>query len=144
MVTVRLPEAIRRYAKDQGVVELYGSTVREVLDALVAAHPDTRIRLFDDDGRLRSHLHVFSRETEVPADELDITRETNRHLSFGNGPHTCLGLQLTRVETRIALERLFTRYPRLSLGVPEETLRWQGRTALRALTRLPLRLGAAA
>jgi molybdopterin molybdotransferase len=73
VVTVRLPEAIRRYTRDQEIVELDGSTVREVLDALVAAHPDTRIRLFADDDRLHGHLHLFCRQTEVPADELDTT-----------------------------------------------------------------------
>lgn len=72
-MTVRLPEAIRRYAEDQHVIELEGNTVRDVLDALVDAHPGTRIRLFDDDGRLRSHLHLFSQEIEVPSAELDTT-----------------------------------------------------------------------
>ncbi len=75
-MTVRLPEALRRYTEDQEAVELDGSTVGEVLDALVAAHPRTRIRLFTDDGRLHGHLHLFSRETEVPADELDTTPVT--------------------------------------------------------------------
>ncbi len=73
VVTVRLPDLLRRYTEGQEVLELDGSTVREVLDALVAAHPGTRIRLFDDDGRLHGHLHLFLRETEVPADELDTT-----------------------------------------------------------------------
>ncbi len=73
MVTVRLPDLLRRYTEGQEVVELDGSTVREVLDALVVAHPDTRIRLFDDDERLHGHLHLFVRETEVPADDLDTT-----------------------------------------------------------------------
>lgn len=70
-MTVRLPEVIRRYTEDQEVVELDGSTVQEVLNALVDAHPDTRIRLFDDDGRLRGHLHVFCQEIEVPPAELE-------------------------------------------------------------------------
>ena len=72
-MTVRLPEAIRRYAGDQGAIELEGSTVSGVLDALISAHPDTRIRLFGDDGRLHSHLHVFLEGTEVAADDLDLT-----------------------------------------------------------------------
>ena len=73
MVTVRLPDVLSRYTEGREAVDLDGSTVREVLDALVAAYADTRIRLFDDDGRLRGHLHVFCRETEVPANELHTT-----------------------------------------------------------------------
>ena len=71
---------------------------------------------------------------------LDLGRERNRHLSFGSGPHVCLGLQLARIETAIALERLFTRFPMLALAQPKESLRWQGRTGLRALRALPLTL----
>jgi molybdopterin molybdotransferase len=73
VVTVRLPDVLSRYTEGREVVELDGSTVREVLDALVTAYSDTRIRLFDDDGRLRGHLHLFLRETEVLPDDLDTT-----------------------------------------------------------------------
>ncbi len=69
-MTVRLPEPLSRYTEGHDVLELDGSTVREVLDALVAAHPDTGIRLFDDAGRLHGHLHLFVRETEVQSAEL--------------------------------------------------------------------------
>ena len=70
---------------------------------------------------------------------LNIAREKIRHLSFGSGPHTCLGLGLSRTEAQIGLERLFTRFPNLALAVPERDLRWRGRTGLRALERLPTR-----
>jgi molybdopterin molybdotransferase len=73
VVTVRLPDVLRRYTEGRETLELEGSTVREVLDALVVAHPATRIRLFDDDDRLHGHFHLFCRETEVNADELDTT-----------------------------------------------------------------------
>jgi cytochrome P450 len=44
-------------------------------------------------------------------DVVRITREPNRHLSFGAGPHRCLGSHLARVEIRIALEELHRRIP---------------------------------
>jgi cytochrome P450 len=44
-------------------------------------------------------------------DVVRITREPNRHLSFGAGPHRCLGSHLARVEIRIALEELHKRIP---------------------------------
>jgi len=44
-------------------------------------------------------------------DEVRIDRSPNRHLSFGSGPHRCLGSHLARVELRIALEELHRRIP---------------------------------
>ena len=50
-------------------------------------------------------------------EEFDIAREPNRHLGFGFGMHFCLGAQLARMETRVALRNLVERYPNLRLAV---------------------------
>jgi cytochrome P450 len=47
---------------------------------------------------------------DAPAD-LDLERKPNRHLAFGNGPHTCIGLHLARVETRVFVEELLAAAP---------------------------------
>jgi cytochrome P450 len=46
-----------------------------------------------------------------------------QHLSFGHGPHFCLGAPLARLEATVALERLFTRLPDLDLAGPVSAAR---------------------
>ncbi|MFI0815280.1 cytochrome P450 [Streptomyces sp. NPDC021098] len=54
----------------------------------------------------------------------DLVRATRReHLSFGYGPHFCLGAELARLEGRIGLRVLFERFPDLALAVPPAELR---------------------
>lgn len=47
------------------------------------------------------------------AETFDIARTPNRHLSFGQGIHFCLGAPLTRSEARIGIETLLRRLPDL-------------------------------
>jgi hypothetical protein len=42
---------------------------------------------------------------------LDLRRTPNRHLSFGTGPHACIGAMLVREQLQTALSLLLTRYP---------------------------------
>lgn len=57
----------------------------------------------------------------------DPHRERKAHVAFATGPHTCLGLQLARIETRIALESLTRRLPGLALDPDEPELVVRGR-----------------
>jgi cytochrome P450 family 142 subfamily A polypeptide 1 len=43
------------------------------------------------------------------AEELDVTRHPNHHLSFGFGTHFCLGSSLARLEIRVFFEELLQR-----------------------------------
>jgi cytochrome P450 len=72
-------------------------------------------------------------------DRLDIARENNRHLSFGQGAHFCLGAPLARLEGQIAINTLLGRLPNLKLSVPLESLRWRATPVLRGLEALPVR-----
>ena len=75
------------------------------------------------------------------ADRFDIGRHPNPHLSFGTGVHFCLGFQLARAEAAIAFERLFARFPNISLAVPADQLVWRKRPGIRTLAALPVRPG---
>jgi cytochrome P450 len=63
-------------------------------------------------------LGAANRDPEVYADaeKLQIEREFVRSKSFGGGIHFCLGAQLARIETEIALGTLYARIPNLTLA----------------------------
>ena len=56
-------------------------------------------------------------EANENPNEFDITREDIKHISFGYGPHMCIGASLARIESKIAFECLFERFKNLE---PEE------------------------
>ncbi|MEV0712725.1 cytochrome P450 family protein [Nocardia aurea] len=56
------------------------------------------------------------------SDEFDPSRPAVEHLSFGYGPHYCLGAALARLEAAIALPALFDRFPDLGLAVDPAAL----------------------
>jgi cytochrome P450 len=74
------------------------------------------------------------------ASELRIGRENARqHVSFGGGPHHCLGASLARLEASIAFEHLVGRFPGLAL---DGDVVWNGRINLRGPAHLPVSVGA--
>ena len=77
------------------------------------------------------------RQFERP-DELDLTREPNRHLAFGLGVHYCLGAPLARLEGQIAINTLLRRVPDLRLAVPMDRLRWRPGLVLHGMKALPV------
>jgi cytochrome P450 PksS len=71
-------------------------------------------------------------------DKMDITRDPNRHLSFGLGTHFCLGAPLARLEGQIAIDTLLKRLPGLRLTVARGGRRWRRGLILRGLETLPV------
>lgn len=59
------------------------------------------------------------------AAEFDITRKRLPHIAFASGAHTCLGLNLARMESRVAIECLLDRLTNLTL-VPDRDTRPHG------------------
>ena len=51
--------------------------------------------------------------------EFDVGRDPNPHVAFGGGgPHFCLGASLARLELRVVLEELVSRYQAVEVTGP--------------------------
>ena len=74
-------------------------------------------------------------------DHFDIFRNDPKpHISFGHGPHVCLGMHLARMEMRVALKLLLDRLPNLRLdpGAGDPHIRGQ---VFRSPTSIPVLFG---
>ena len=65
MATIRIPPVLRPSVGGEREVSAEGATVGEVLDALAAAHPDTRGQLFGEDGELNRYVNVYLNDEDV-------------------------------------------------------------------------------
>ncbi|MGQ0510928.1 MAG: cytochrome P450 [Betaproteobacteria bacterium] len=71
-------------------------------------------------------------------ERFEVARKPNRHVAFGQGDHVCVGMNVARMEGRIAFSRLLARFPRIELaGQPER----DRRVRFRGFRRLPVRVG---
>ena len=66
MVTVRIPKVLGKYASGLEFIEVDGSTIDEVLQAVVDEHPDLEIRLIEEGGRMHGHLSLFHEGRQIP------------------------------------------------------------------------------
>jgi len=71
-------------------------------------------------------------------DRLDVGRRPNNHLAFGQAAHACSGMNVARMEARIALARLLARFPRIEHGGAAQR---DPRLRFRGFSSLPVRLG---
>jgi cytochrome P450 len=71
-------------------------------------------------------------------ERFDIFRPLKAHIAFAFGPHRCLGIHLATMETRVVLETLFERLPRLRLDPEAEDVHITG-MAFRSPLELPVR-----
>lgn len=74
-------------------------------------------------------------------DAFEIARgDPKPHISFGNGPHVCLGMHLARMEMRVALNLLFDRLPNLRLDPKADDPHIRGQV-FRSPTSIPVLFG---
>lgn len=69
---------------------------------------------------------------------LDIARKPNLHLAFGHGAHACAGMNVARLEARVAIGALARRFAHLALDGQAER---DPRIRFRGFRRLPVWLG---
>lgn len=84
-------------------------------------------------------MHAAGRDPQVfdNPDVLNLKRGAKvPHLAFGHGTHYCVGAGLARLEARIALEALTSRFPDLHLADPADGGVWQQGRVVRSLARL--------
>jgi cytochrome P450 len=126
-----LPDAIEEILRFEPPVQWTSRATAEVYDI--------RGQRISAGQVLLASVGAANRDPEVFADpdRFDIRRKDNRHLSFGAGPHFCLGATLARMEASIAISTILSRFPNLRLG--KGKLRWQKGLTFRGLKTFPLR-----
>ncbi|RFU88164.1 cytochrome P450 [Streptomyces triticagri] len=71
-------------------------------------------------------------------DRIDFDRDPNPHVSFGHGPHYCIGGLLARLESELVVDALADRFPGLRLAVPVDQLRWRPGALIRGPEGMPV------
>jgi cytochrome P450 len=70
-------------------------------------------------------------------ERFDVGRKPNRHVAFGQGDHVCVGMNVARMEGRIAFSKLLARFAHIEIaGTPER----DRRVRFRGFRRLPVRV----
>lgn len=142
---LQAPDALERFKASPDVA---ASAIEEVLrydgptNALVrevAVAQELHGKTLREGDRVFAMVNAANRDPrafEAP-ERFDIDRRPNRHLTFGQGVHICLGAKLAREEGRIAVGRLFERFPRLALDRQRARV-WRDAMVPRGMSRFPV------
>jgi cytochrome P450 len=144
LALLRHPDQLRRLQQDPTLIR---SAVEELLRYDNSVQRVTRIvvgqveiggQILGDGEFVAVMLAAANRDPDCfpEPDRLDLGRTDNRHVSFGNGPHFCLGAPLARLEGEIAIGALVRRLPGMRLDT--DTVRWRPKPAFRGLEALPV------
>ncbi|MFA5628623.1 MAG: cytochrome P450 [Thiohalomonadaceae bacterium] len=87
-------------------------------------------------------LAAANRDDEIfdKPHQLDLTRNPNPHMAFGQGPHFCMGTPLARLEGKIAMEAIVDRYDSITLDEDMSTVPWINSMVTRGPVRLQVTL----
>lgn len=149
---VRLLSEPALYARLVATPDLVPAAVEELLRHLLLIPAGLLTRVATEDVELAGASirageavivvqHLANRDPRAFAhpDRFDLCRDdTALHLSFGAGPHYCVGAQLARMEMTVALTLLTERLPGLRLAVPAAEVEWRRDGLLRGPVRVPV------
>jgi cytochrome P450 len=135
------PDQLARLRTDPGLINhaveelLRFDGPIKVLNRWVVADTEVGGRTIRTGERVHLVLGGANRDPDKFAhpDEVDLARQPNQHVAFGRGIHACIGAQLARLETRVAVGRIVERLPGLALA---ETPEWRDILASRSMYRL--------
>src|SRR5689334_13332868 len=65
MARVLIPTPLRQYAGKNDLIDVPGSTVGEILNALTTRYPDLKKHLYTDEGKLRSFVNVYVNDEDI-------------------------------------------------------------------------------
>jgi molybdopterin converting factor small subunit len=65
MSKIHIPTPLRQYVGKHSTVEVKGATVAEVMNALVAQHPEVRRHLYTEDGKLRAFVNLYLNDEDI-------------------------------------------------------------------------------
>ncbi|MCK2238747.1 MULTISPECIES: cytochrome P450 [unclassified Crossiella] len=125
-----------------GLEELlrYDSPVRDATFRVAAQPIRLHDRLIQPDDIVSLLIGSANRDpARFPdPDRLNLTRDPNDHLTFGRGPHFCIGAALSRMEGALAVNLVLHKLGEIRLAAPEHELRWRPFRVMRGLESLPV------
>ena len=147
LTLIRNPLELKKLLKNPNLID---STIEEIMrfdgptNSLVRnVERDHKLH----DKELKKGDRVFAMVSSANRDEnifsepdiFKIDRSPNRHLTFGYGPHLCIGAALAREEGRIAINNFFKHHPKTKLKA-ENSYQWIDAMVPRGLKTLDVRL----
>jgi cytochrome P450 len=129
LLLLRHPEQLAEVRKDPGLLTAAGEEARRLIPPVGFAERWTREPVVVSGVEIPAAEFVCvsilgaNRDpgTFVDPTSFDIRRpNSSRALTFSFGPHACLGLHVARLEVRVALGEILSRFPGLRLVAADE------------------------
>lgn len=126
-----LPRAIEEMLRYEGPIQLNNRRLAAPMSIGGVAFPEGTLVTLAIGAANRDPAQFAEPE------RFDVGRDPNRHVAFGHGAHACAGMNVARMEARVAFGRLLARFPTIeAAGAPER----DPRIRFRGFRRLPVRL----
>ncbi|XVQ11796.1 cytochrome P450 [Spirillospora sp. CA-255316] len=141
------PERYARLVRDPSLVPSAVEELLRLVPSVAVSSPRMAMRdveiggvLIPEGSMVAASSVAANRDPAVFDDPeaMDLGRSDNRHITFGHGPHFCLGSQLARTELRTALGGLVRRFPGLRLAVDPAEVRWRTNQLIQGPVELPV------